>query len=592
MSAGGEAGREGAAPRTDAVRGGPARGPNASFDALADAFWDAYLDAQPQAATLLGERGHDDRLPDHTPDGLRRQRARYAAIREALDRIGGTAGTTGDPIAASTLRDALDEQLAGLDSALVAWNVDTLDGIPVQLLNMADYQPVTSAADRSNLVARWREIGPHVDAHAANLRRSLDDGRIACSAPVDRVIDILDGVLAQPDGAWPLMAPAREVASLGLSTAERERFAGEVEAAIRDAVRPSFVRLRETLATVIRPAARPPDRPGLLHVPGGEAAYRRLARTYTTLDLAPEELHRIGLAEIERIDAETEALARRVLGTPDRRTAVAALRANPALHFQTRDDVFAKAASSLARAVEAIPDWFGRLPATPCEVVAMAAHEEEHSTIAYYREPPADGSRPGRYYINTAHPATRPRYEAEALAYHESVPGHHLQIAINQELPGLPAYRRHLGPTAFVEGWGLYVERLADEMGLYTGDLDRIGVLSFDAWRASRLVVDTGMHALGWTRQQAIDYMLEHTVLAPNNVVNEVDRYIVMPGQALAYKSGQLELLRLRAGARDRLGDRFDIRAFHDTVLGSGAVALATLRELVDAWVARTLATG
>ena len=564
-----------------------------TLDGLADAFWQAYLEAQPQAATLLGEPGHDDRLPDHTPDGLRAQRARYASIRDALGQLEEAAGAPDDLIARSTLRDALDEQLAALDSGLLAWNVDTLDGIPVELLNMADYQPAATPQDRANLVARWRAIGPHVDAHAAALLRSLDDGGlVACVAPVDRVIDILDGVLAEPDDAWPLMAPARSASSLALSSVEAERFAGDVEAAIRDSVRPAFTRLRDTLADTIRPAARPSERPGLLHVPGGEAAYRLLARAHTTLDADPEELHRIGLDEIERIDAETEELARRVLGARDRETAVAALRADPALHFRTRDEVFAKAATSLARAVEAIPDWFGRLPATPCDVVAMPAHEEEHSTIAYYRQPSADGSRPGRYFINTGRPETRPRYEAEALAYHESVPGHHLQIAISQELPGLPPYRRHLGPNAFVEGWGLYVERLADEMGLYSGDLDRIGVLSFDAWRASRLVVDTGMHALGWTRQQAIDFMLEHTVLAPNNVVNEVDRYIVMPAQALSYKMGQLELLRLRSGARERLGAAFDIRAFHDTVLGSGAVGLATLRALVDDWIAGTLRAG
>ena len=195
-----------------------------------------------------------------------------------------------------------------------------------------------------------------------------------------------------------------------------------------------------------------------------------------------------------------------------------------------------------------------------------------------------DGSRPGQFFINTSRPETRPRYEAEALAYHEAVPGHHLQIAIGQELPHLPLFRRHLGPTAFFEGWGLYTERLSDEMGLYTGDLDRIGVLSFDAWRAARLVVDTGMHALGWSRDRAIRFMLDHSALAPNNVANEVDRYIVLPGQALAYKTGQLELLRLRAEARERLGAAFDIRGFHDAVLGSGALALPTLRGVVEAW--------
>jgi uncharacterized protein (DUF885 family) len=216
----------------------------------------------------------------------------------------------------------------------------------------------------------------------------------------------------------------------------------------------------------------------------------------------------------------------------------------------------------------------------------MGAHEAKHSTIAYYRQPAVDGSRPGSYYLNTTAPETRPRYEAEALAFHEAVPGHHLQIAIAQELDGLPDFRRHAGPNAFVEGWGLYAERLSDEMGLYTSDLDRIGIASFDGWRACRLVVDTGMHALGWSRDRAISFMLEHTALAPGNVVNEVDRYISMPGQALAYKLGQLEFLRLRATAQAALGPRFDIRRFHDAVLGSGAVPLAALGAVVQQWLA------
>jgi Uncharacterized protein conserved in bacteria len=215
----------------------------------------------------------------------------------------------------------------------------------------------------------------------------------------------------------------------------------------------------------------------------------------------------------------------------------------------------------------------------------MGEHEEKHSTIAYYRQPAADGSRPGRYYINTYAPKTRPRYEAESLAYHESIPGHHLQIGIAQELKDLPEFRKHLGVTAFVEGWALYTERLSDEMGLYSGDLDRIGMLSYDAWRACRLVVDTGMHAKGWTRQQAVDFMTQNTALAANNIENEVDRYITWPGQALAYKTGQLEILRLREEAKRKLGANFDIRAFHDAVLNNGAVPLEMLRQAVAAYV-------
>jgi uncharacterized protein (DUF885 family) len=196
-------------------------------------------------------------------------------------------------------------------------------------------------------------------------------------------------------------------------------------------------------------------------------------------------------------------------------------------------------------------------------------------------QPAADGSRPGRYYINTSAPETRPRYEAEVLAYHESIPGHHLQLTIAQELEGIPEFRKYSGVTAFVEGWGLYAERLSDGMGLYSSDLDRLGVLSFDSWRACRLVVDTGMHAMGWTRSQAIDFMVENSALAKNNIVNEVDRYIAWPGQALAYKTGQLEMIRLRQEAKARLGVRFDIRKFHDALLGSGAVPLEALRMII-----------
>jgi uncharacterized protein (DUF885 family) len=256
------------------------------------------------------------------------------------------------------------------------------------------------------------------------------------------------------------------------------------------------------------------------------------------------------------------------------------------MHFRTAEEVEAKARESLARAKAAVPSWFGRIqPKTGCEVRVMGMYEAPYSTIAYYRPPSADGARPGQYMINTYLPETRPRYEAEALAFHESVPGHHLQIAVAQELTGVPEFRKHQGVTAFVEGWGLYSERLADEMGLYSGDTDRIGMLSFDAWRACRLVVDTGLHAMGWTRQQAIDYMTENSVLAENNIVNEVDRYLTWPGQALAYKIGQLEILKLRDEAKRRLGARFDIKAFHDAVLGNGAVALPVLREQVEAYI-------
>jgi uncharacterized protein (DUF885 family) len=433
------------------------------------------------------------------------------------------------------------------------------------------------------MVARWSAMGPWIDAHHANVRNALARGLVSPASPVRRVIDELDDLLGRPDADWPLLDPLA-VEHPTWSPADLGRFADGLTRAVVDGVRPAFARYRAFLADELLPRARSDDEPGLSAVPGGADAYASLVRGHTTTDLDAATIHRIGLDEIARIDAELASLAGRTIGADGLADALRRLRSDPALHFETPEQVFETADRSLARARAAIPAWFGTLPAALCEVVEMARHEGEHSTIAYYREPAADGSRPGRYYINTTHPTTRPRYEAEVLAFHESIPGHHLQIAIGQERTDLPTFRRYGGFTAYIEGWGLYTERLSDEMALYSGDLDRIGVLSFDGWRASRLVVDTGMHALGWTRQRAIDFMLEHTALAPNNVANEVDRYISMPGQALAYKIGQLELLRLRAHARDRLGPAFDIKAFHDTVLTESSLPLSVLAGIVERW--------
>lgn len=575
------------------------------IDELAGAYWEATLEAEPLAATAVGDRRFDDRMPDPTPEGAERQRARLTGLLAELDALAtpaergpgstaasnATAGGDATPrraeVTAQALRACLDADIAALDAGLRDWNVDSLEGVPAGLLVIPDYQRVESPAAGDVMTARWRAMAGYVDAHVATLRGSLADGRVAAMPTVERNIALLDELLAQLVDRWPLVQTpvSASAAAEAWTAAERDRFAEAIRAVTDREIRPAFARLRAFLADELRPVARPATAAGMGHVPGGLEGYRELIRVHTSLDLSAEELHQTGLAEIERIDGEIAALAGRVLGTRGLADAIGRLRDDPALGFTTREEVLAAGLDALARANAAIPAFFGRLPKAPCEVVPMGPHEEEHGTIAYYREPAADGSRPGQFYLNLAYPETRRRYEAEALAYHESVPGHHLQIAIAQELEGLPAFRRHLGTTAFVEGWGLYTERLADEMGLYSSDLSRLGVLSFDAWRASRLVVDTGMHALGWSRDRAIAYMTTHTALAANNIANEIDRYIGMPGQALAYKTGQLEMLRLRAEAEASLGSRFDIRGFHDVLVGSGAVPLTVMGELVDAWV-------
>ncbi len=561
------------------------------LDNLAAEAWRTILDVNPTLATSIGLRGYDDQLDDPTPAGRAAARARYAS---ALDKVEAFAAAeqelhdldATDAVTLAALRETLTAEIAALDCGLAEWNVDHMDGLPTSLLSLPDYQRLETPEDGDAMVARWRAMAPYVDASIDRLRAALAAGRVASAPTVDRAVAILGDLLAEPIEDWPLLAPLAGLADLdGWTLTEREQFAAALTASVTQRVGPALHRLHALLVDEIRPAARPASAPGIGHVEGGAADYRRLVRYHTSLDLEPETLHATGLAEIERIDAELVEFGARLLGTSGLAPTLAALRGDVALHFGTRGEVFAKAASSLDAATAAIPAWFGRLPQALCVIEQIPAHEEAHSPIAYYRGPAEDGSRPGQYYVNTSEPATRPRYEAEALAYHESIPGHHLQIAIAQELPDVPEFRRHMGTTAYIEGWGLYSERLAGEMGLYTGDLDHIGVASYDAWRAARLVVDTGMHVMGWSRDQAITFMTEHTALGVNNIANEVDRYIAIPGQALAYKTGQMEILRLRASARARLGDRFDIRGFHDAVLGSGAVPLPVLAAIVDRWV-------
>ena len=555
----------------------------AELDRLADDYWDAFLAADPVQGTAIGDDRYGDRLPDITLDGRAASARRFEELRARLATLPPDLATDPEPtLTRAALGEAIDARLTFLAADPQAHTVDAMNGPQTSFLDIPSFQPLRDRADGEAMLGRWRAMGPWVDDKIAQLRRGLTDGRTSVGGSVRRVIDQLDVLLARPIAEWPLLAPL-EAEHAGWSDAAWRAFEVGLVGAVHDRLRPALERYRAFLAHEALPRSRDDAHVGIGQLPGGAETYARLARAHTTVDRSPQEIHAIGLAEIARIDAEIAELGGRVLGARDLVATLSGLRADPSVHFASGEQIVEVATRSLARAQEATPIWFGRQPRARCEVVRMQAHEEEHSTIAYYREPPQDGSRPGRYYVNTSAPRTRPRYEAEALAFHEAVPGHHLQVAIGQELEHLPAFRRHAETTAFVEGWALYTERLADEMGLYTGDLDRIGMLSFDAWRASRLVVDTGMHALGWSRDAAIAFMLAHTALAANNIANEVDRYIGWPGQALAYKIGQLEIRALRSEAEAALGSAFEIRRFHDAVLGHGALPLPTLRDAVTA---------
>ncbi len=557
--------------------------PNRTLATLADDYWDAFLAANPVQGTALGDHRYGDRLEPIAPAERAALGTRLAALAARLDAIDPDGLSGEEALTRSSLRHAIASDRSILDADASTYTVDAMSGPQVSFLNIASLQPLRNEADGAALLARWRAMAPWLDEAIDRLRTGRQDGRVPIAVSVRRVITQIDETLDRPIPDWPLSEPANAPHD-GWSDAAFRQFADAVIDVASHEIRPAFARYRAFLADEALPAARDEAHAGIGNLPGGSERYAALVRVHTTTELSPEQIHAIGLAEIDRIDAEIAELGARVLGTGGLVATLAALRSDPALTFSSGAEIMAVAERSLRAAEGAVPEWFGRVPRTPCEVFAMPPHEEEHSTIAYYREPAADGGRPGRYYVNTfaaGDPATIrgggarvPRVGAGAPPPDRHRPG-------AGRAAHLPA--RHAEVTAFIEGWGLYSERLADEMGLYTADLDRIGMLSFDAWRACRLVVDTGMHALGWSRSRAIGYMTEHSALAVNNITNEVDRYLGWPGQALAYKIGQLELRRLRTDAEAALGPRFDVRAFHDALLGHGALPLAVLRDAVAA---------
>jgi uncharacterized protein (DUF885 family) len=550
--------------------------------------WEYMMSWAPTWATTLGDHRFDDRLAPRDAAAIARAAAERDALLDRVHAIQPAALGGADRITHAMLRDKLEAE-HGLDACKFhEWTIDSGGGSLLgELSYLVESHTVKTSADAANLVKRIGQGPELVDATIANLTDGLRAGRVTSVEKLRRAIDQLDGELARPVETWAMAKPAWESVTGGDSwpAGERARLVGELRAAVTSQVAPAISRLRDFLRDRVMPAART-DVEGLAGLPDGAMCYRATIMSHVGLAMTPDDLHALGLSEIARTDREIAALGQRVLGTPDLASTIDRLRTDKALYFTSGPEILAAAQKALDRAKAATPQFFSVLPRTDCVMREIPAYEAPYSTIAYYRQPHYDGSKPGEYFVNTYKPETRPRFELEALTWHESIPGHHTQIAIAQELGAMPAFRKLDGSTAYVEGWALYTERLADEMGLYSSDLDRIGKLSYDAWRVSRLVVDTGLHAKGWTRSEAEAFMREHTALTEANISNEVDRYIGWPGQALAYKVGQLEMIRLRALAEERLGARFDLKGFHAVVLGVGAVTLPVLGEVVTAWIA------
>jgi uncharacterized protein (DUF885 family) len=554
---------------------------NRDIGGLAEDYFQVTMDASPFEATVYGVRGWDAQVPDLSEAAAAETDRRLADLQRRLATID-PAGLGGqDRITLAMLGRGLADRRAELAAGWPELTVSaTSRGIQTAVLGLVPKVTLATPAQAADYTERCARLAGCLDQAGDRLRAGLARGRTPPALGVRAAIRQLDAYLAGPLADDPLLVPPPPPG------VDAGRFRDRLAGIVAGSVRPAMARYRDLLAGQVLERARPDDRCGLVHVPGGEAVYQAAVAQHTTTDRDPAELHRLGHELVARLAREYRELGARVLGTTDMDEILHRLRHDPALRFTTAAEILRSGRQALERATAALPAILGRLPKAPCRVDEMSAYEARDAVLGYYQPPAADGSHPGVHWLNTSAPETRTRYEYEALAFHESVPGHHVQFALAQELEELPRFRRFGYVTAFSEGWALYTERLADEVGLYSGDLERFGMLSFDSWRACRLVVDTGLHLFGWSRDQAIDYLLANSALTRANIENEVDRYVADPGQALAYMVGRLELVRLRERAQARLGDRFDLRAFHDLVLGTGGVPLSVLAEVVDGHLA------
>jgi uncharacterized protein (DUF885 family) len=564
-----------------ATRAGAA--PNAELADLSEDFFRAKHAADPFSATLLGVSGFDGLVPDPSRAGADTTVRALRDIERRLSRIDPGMLNTADRINHAVLGRFAWATRSDLEHGL--WETTaSADGYSAPHAMMFMSVPaasVTDAAAVDRYIERLSALPAFLGAVMDRYRAAKADGRTPTRVGVGQAMEQLTGHLGLDLAADTLLSPRLPP---DVDSGRIRACAAEI---VAERVRPALRGLLAGLEDELLPVARPDDRVGMRFVPGGAEGYRAAVRRHTTTDLTPEEIHQIGLDCLADLGKEWAELGGRALGTSDLAEIRTRLREDMSLRFGDGSQIIDTVTDALRRAERARDDWFPAYDIADCVIEEINPIEAGNAALAHYRPPSGDRSRPGAHCVLTADPQERFVYEYEALAFHESTPGHHLQIASAQTLTELPAYRRFLDAEVcgYVEGWGLYSERLADEMGLYTSDLARLGMLSFDALRACRLVVDTGMHHLGWSRGQAMDFMWDNTATTRANVRNEVDRYISWPGQALAYMIGRREIWRMRTRARDRLGARFDIRAFHGAVLGNGAVPLDVLDQIITDWI-------
>ncbi len=550
--------------------------------AVAEAYWELQLQRAPMFATYHGDRRFDDRLPDLSDVEHERELARLHELQTQLAATPSTGLSPQDELTREVLAWSLQDELDAEVCHRRLWNIDQLEGYQVTLGLLPDFHSIASKKNADDLVARYKKTLRLFSEHIANLQKGLREGITAPQSGVTRVIEQLAEMLKVPPEKSTFMRAADELPK-EWPQADRDAVRTAMLQAVQVSVYPGLKAYYQFLKTAYLPQARPSA--GVSSNPDGPRCYQYLIRHHTTLDRDPKTLADLGQKQLDAIHEQMKVIAKQVSGSDDMAAFMSSLKSNKEQYLTSRDALLDYHRKIVARATAALPQAFGRLPSPKLEVKPIEEFREKESPAAFYYPGSDDGSRPAIYYVNTYKPETRPLYDAEALAFHEAVPGHHLQISVAQGLKDLPSFRRSEGPSAYIEGWGLYAEQLANEMGLYSSPAARFGMLNLDAWRACRLVVDTGMHAFGWTRQQAIDFMVKNTALPEAEATNEVDRYIEWPGQALAYKVGELEILDMREDAKKRLAGKFDLRAFHDRFLESGPVPLSIAHRWMDQWL-------
>ena len=553
-----------------------------AVNALSDRFWEGILDLSPITATVLGYEKGADRLDDPGPAGRDRARALFRETLAAADAIEVQAAAAGGMPAEERItldivrvicEIELEQQAQRFDRLKV---VDQMDGPQTMLPLLASFQPTGTPEQLDALLARLADYPRYMAANADVVREGLATGVTAARIVTERVISQLERLLAIPADESPIV---------GAITFARPADRDRVVDAVARYVQPAERDFLEALRGKYREASR--EEPGLCSAPHGDELYLTQIRAWTSLAIDAGELHRSGLDELASIEEERRTIAGDLGFGDDTKAARAALRSDPAAIPASIDELLDRARGQIERALAAAPNYFGNLPHAGCSVRAVEPYKEADAPAAFYYAPAVDGSRPGVYYVNTYDLPSRSYVGLASMSFHEAVPGHHFQIALQSEHPGLNAFRRNgsrMAGMAYVEGWGLYSERLADEMGLFLNQAERFGMLDAQAHRAARLVVDTGIHAFHWPQQRSIDLLLE-AGLSETDALIETDRYICLPAQALTYKVGQREIERLRKEATAALGPAFDIRAFHDAVLGHGTLPLATLAKELPGWL-------